>query len=158
MSDTIAAVLRAQAALGERPLLVADGDRLTYAQAELRSRHIAAGLLQAGAGRGSHVALLFGNGVEFALAFLAITRIGAVAVPLSTMSTASELQGLLRGADVEPNPPQSLHAAQRRGSQVRVVVPQNAAVPDRVVSRERRGSNQDQGDAIAGLPWRPRHH
>jgi acyl-CoA synthetase (AMP-forming)/AMP-acid ligase II len=100
-SDTIGGLIRAQAALGDRPFLVTDCGQITYAEAERRSRNIACALLNSGIGRGSHVALLYGNSVEFAISFLGITRIGAVALPLSTLSTAHEMQALLRGADVE---------------------------------------------------------
>ncbi len=100
-TDTIAGILAQQAALGPRPLLVVDAERLSYADAEARSRRIAAALLAAGVGRGSKLAMLMGNSADFAVAFLAITRIGAVAIPFSTLSTAPELRGLLRGSDAE---------------------------------------------------------
>jgi len=100
-TDTISSIIRRQAALGNQPLLVVDDDRLTYAEANSRSRNIASALLDAGIGRGSHVALLLPNGPDFAAAFLATARIGAVAIPFSTMSTAQEIRGLLRGSDAE---------------------------------------------------------
>jgi len=100
-TDTLSSIIRSQAALGDQTLLVVDDNRLSYAEADSRSRHIASALLNAGIGRGSHVALLFPNGPEFAVAFLAITRIGAVAIPFSTMSTAPEIRSLLRGSDTE---------------------------------------------------------
>jgi acyl-CoA synthetase (AMP-forming)/AMP-acid ligase II len=99
--DTIAGLVAAQAALGSKPLLVADQDRLTYGEADVRSRRAAAGLLAAGVARGSRVARFFGNTPDFVVGFLAITRIGAVALPFSTMSTADELRGLLDGSDCE---------------------------------------------------------
>ena len=40
-------------------------------------------------------------GVDFVVAWLAVTRIGAVAVPISTFSTADELRGLLADADID---------------------------------------------------------
>jgi acyl-CoA synthetase (AMP-forming)/AMP-acid ligase II len=100
-SDTVPGLLQAQSARGAQALLVVNRDRLSYAEADRRSACIASALLQAGVGRGAHVALLFGNSPQFAIAFLAITRIGAIAIPLSTLSTAHELHGLLRGADAE---------------------------------------------------------
>lgn len=100
-ADTLGDLVRARSALGDRPLLVTDSGQVTYADAERRSRAIAGALLREGVGRGSHVAMLYGNSVEFAICFLGITRIGAVALPLSTLSTAPEIHGLLRGADVE---------------------------------------------------------
>jgi acyl-CoA synthetase (AMP-forming)/AMP-acid ligase II len=99
--DTIGALITAQAALGDKPLLVADKDRLTYGELDRRSRLIAGGLLQAGVARGSRVAMLFGNKPDFVATFAAITRIGAVALPISTMSTEEELRGMLDAADVE---------------------------------------------------------
>jgi acyl-CoA synthetase (AMP-forming)/AMP-acid ligase II len=101
IEQTIGSLIRAQGALGERTLLVTDEKRLTYGDAERRSRCIASALLEAGVGRGSRVAMLFGNSPEFALAFLAVTRIGALAMPISTLSTAHEIRGMLQGADAE---------------------------------------------------------
>ncbi|MBM3594302.1 MAG: acyl--CoA ligase [Alphaproteobacteria bacterium] len=100
-ADTIAQVLEAQAALSDKVFVVIDDDRLTYAGAEERSRRLAAALITAGAGRGSRVAMLMGNSTEFAVTFLGITRIGAVALPFSTMSTPHELAGMLARADCE---------------------------------------------------------
>lgn len=99
--DTIATLLATQASLGSKPLLTVDQQCLSYAEAEARSRSMATALLQAGVGRGSKVALLMGNSVDFAVSFLAITRIGAIAMPLSTMSTSFELRGLLLNSDAE---------------------------------------------------------
>jgi acyl-CoA synthetase (AMP-forming)/AMP-acid ligase II len=100
-TDTIPGVLADRSSLGEQPLLVADDQCITYAAAAARSRAIATGLLRAGAGRGTHVALLFGNGPDFVACFLAITRIGAIALPLSILSTPRELRILLAGSDTE---------------------------------------------------------
>src|SRR6516165_424865 len=99
--DTIGGLLRERAILREKPLLVVDQARLTYGEAGALSSRIASALLAAGVGRGSRIALLFGNGPAFATAFLAITRIGAVPMPFSTMSTAYELRRLLLGSDAE---------------------------------------------------------
>ena len=98
---TVPALLAARAA--ERPddvLLVCDGDRLTYGEADRRSALLARALLAAGVGHGSRVALLYPNGSDFVVGWLAAARIGAISVPLSTFSTSAELAGLLRGADV----------------------------------------------------------
>jgi len=98
---TIPRLLRERAAQrGDAPLLVVDDARLGYAEADRRSATLARALLAAGAGPGTRVAILHPNGPEFAVAFLAATRIGAIAVPLSTFSTRSELVSLLRRADV----------------------------------------------------------
>jgi acyl-CoA synthetase (AMP-forming)/AMP-acid ligase II len=98
---TVPALLRERAASrGEAVLLACDADVLTYADAERRSAALARGLLAAGAGKGTNVGILHPNGSEFVAAWLAAARIGAVAVPLSTFSTAAELRVLLRNADV----------------------------------------------------------
>ncbi len=89
------------AAQGERALLICDDDIISYAEAEVRSALLAKGLLAYGAGRGTRVGLLYPNGSDFVVGWLAATRIGAIAVPLSTFSTAPELRELLRGADIE---------------------------------------------------------
>lgn len=97
---TVPALLRARAEeRAERVLLAVDDAHLTYAEADRRSAELARALLAAGASLGTRVAILHPNGPEFAVAWLAVARIGAIAMPLSTFSTAAELSALLRGAD-----------------------------------------------------------
>jgi acyl-CoA synthetase (AMP-forming)/AMP-acid ligase II len=99
---TVGAVLREQARRrGEHPLLVCDDDRLSYLEAERRSAHIARGLIALGAGKGTHVGVLYPNGSAFIVAMFAATRIGAVVVPFSTFATAPEMATQLAHADVE---------------------------------------------------------
>ena len=99
---TVPALLRDRAARrADHPFLVCDDEVLTYAGAASRSAALATGLLALGAGRGTHVGILFPNGAEFAVATLAAARIGAVSLPLSTFSTSAELLTLLRQGDVE---------------------------------------------------------
>ncbi|MGH7290592.1 MAG: AMP-binding protein, partial [Myxococcota bacterium] len=85
---------------GAHPLLVCDAERLDYAGAERRSAVIARGLIALGAGKGTHVGLLYPNGEEFVVAMLAAARIGAVVVPFTTFATARELGEHLSDADV----------------------------------------------------------
>jgi acyl-CoA synthetase (AMP-forming)/AMP-acid ligase II len=89
------------AARGDHPLLVCDDEALSYADAEARSAALAKGLLACGAGNGTRVGLLYPNGADFVVGALAAMRIGGIAVPLSTFSTAPELRQLLCGADIE---------------------------------------------------------
>jgi acyl-CoA synthetase (AMP-forming)/AMP-acid ligase II len=99
---TIPRLLRERAGrLADRAFVVCDASRLSYREAEERSARLARALLAAGAGKGTHVGLLLPNGADFAVAWLAAARVGAVAVPLSTFSKAAELSGLIRNADVE---------------------------------------------------------
>ncbi|WP_374025071.1 class I adenylate-forming enzyme family protein [Mycobacterium sp. HNNTM2301] len=99
---TVAEVLTQRArARPEHPLLVCDRDRISYGQAEARSANLARGLIAAGAGKGTHVGLLYPNGSEFVIAMLAAARIGAVVVPFSTFVTAHEMHQQLLESDVE---------------------------------------------------------
>ncbi len=75
--------------------------RLSYADAEATSALLARGLLAEGVGKGTRVGVLFPNGPEWLLAFLAAARVGAVVVPLNTFSRARELAWTLRHADVD---------------------------------------------------------
>ena len=82
--STIPEVLDRRRHRGEHPLLICDGERISYAEADQRSARLARGLIALGAGKGTHVGLLYPNGVDFVVAMLAATRIGAVVVPFST--------------------------------------------------------------------------
>lgn len=98
---TVPALLaRAAHAFGERTYLVTPTERLTYSGAEQRSAELARWLLGQGAGKGTRVGLFFANGAEWVQWWLAVSRIGAVAVPLSTMYRPAEIAKVLRLADV----------------------------------------------------------
>lgn len=99
-APTVVDVLREQRCLGDKPLLVCDDDRLTYGGADVRSSHLARRLVDLGAGKGTHVGVLYPNGSEFVVAMLAAARIGAVVVPFSTFVSTSELRDQLRAAAV----------------------------------------------------------
>ena len=75
-------------------------ERITYGQADCDSATMAARLLAAGVTKGVRVGILAPNGPDFVVAFLAVTRIGAVAVPLNTFLGPAELAWVLRDADV----------------------------------------------------------
>ena len=97
-----ATILRTQArSRGDHPLLICDAERVSYAEAERLSALLARGLIALGAGKGSHVGLLYPNGVAFVVGMLAAARIGAVVVPFSTFSTARELREQLVDSDTE---------------------------------------------------------
>ncbi len=101
-SATVGRVLRRQArSRDDHPLLICDAERVSYADAERRSALLARGLVGLGAGKGTHIGLLYPNGVAFVLAMLAAARIGAVVVPFSTFATARELREQLVHSDTE---------------------------------------------------------
>src|SRR5690349_14872016 len=82
---TVPALLRRCASdFGPETYVVTPTDRLTYQQAEQRSADLARWLLNRGVGKGARVGLFFPNGVEWIVWWLAVSRIGALAVPLST--------------------------------------------------------------------------
>src|SRR5699024_3513128 len=71
-APTLAPVLRGHArGRVDHRLLVCDAERLTYADAERRSARLACGLVALGAGKGTHIGLLYPNGAAFVVAMLA---------------------------------------------------------------------------------------
>lgn len=82
------------------PFLIGPEFRLTFGEADTRSCALAGRLLAAGVGKGSRIGLLYPNGPEWVVAWLAITRIGALSVPLSTFAPGVELGRTLRHTDV----------------------------------------------------------
>ena len=101
-TPTAGELIRAAAAAHpDKALAILADDRLTYPAAEARSAQIAKGLLAAGAGKGTRVGLLAGNGPEWIVGWLGITRIGGLAILLNTYGKAGELGWVLRHADVQ---------------------------------------------------------
>jgi acyl-CoA synthetase (AMP-forming)/AMP-acid ligase II len=101
-SPTVGEILRSQArSRGDHPLLICDAERISYAEADRRSAQLARGLVALGVGKGSHVGLLYPNGVAFVVGMLAAARVGAVVVPFSTFATARELREQLVHSDAE---------------------------------------------------------
>ncbi|MET7772621.1 class I adenylate-forming enzyme family protein [Nocardia sp. NPDC005366] len=100
-SPTVGRILRAQArSRPDRALLICDDERLDYVTAQRRSARLARGLIALGAGKGTHIGLLYPNGVDFVVGALAAARIGAVVVPFSTFATAREMHQQLVDADI----------------------------------------------------------
>jgi len=67
------------------------GIRLTYADLLDRVTRLAGGISQTGIGRGDHVCIYLENSVPYLLAYLAVWRIGAVAVPANIVLREREL-------------------------------------------------------------------
>ncbi|MBH0779636.1 class I adenylate-forming enzyme family protein [Nocardia bovistercoris] len=91
---------RAVDEFGDHTYLVSPTARLTYAEALHRSGLAARQLLRDGIGKGARVGLLFPNDADWIVWWLAVSRIGAVAVPLSTLYTPAELGKVIRLADI----------------------------------------------------------
>jgi acyl-CoA synthetase (AMP-forming)/AMP-acid ligase II len=97
---TFGALVRRQAqAYGDKVFLATEQLHLTYAEVEARSRRLARALLAAGVRKGEHVGMLMPNNDDFVVSVMAATRIGAVILPFSTLSSADELRTLLANSD-----------------------------------------------------------
>jgi acyl-CoA synthetase (AMP-forming)/AMP-acid ligase II len=85
----------------DRQFLVADDATLTYGQLERATSDVAARLASDGVVKGTRAGVLMPNGAAWAVAALALARLGAIVVPLSTLLRPPELEGQLRVAAVE---------------------------------------------------------
>jgi fatty-acyl-CoA synthase len=81
---------------GDRPFVIAVDGELTYAELDAWSRRIARGLVDAGVEAGDRVALMLPNSAAFVAAVFAISRAGALAVPLHPRLHERELAFALR--------------------------------------------------------------
>lgn len=95
----------AASAFGDDDAITLSGDSiatetLSFAELERRSALLARGLLERGVGKGSRIGFIVGNGPQFALWLAAIARIGAIAIPISTLLKSAELVRVLRQSDV----------------------------------------------------------
>ncbi len=78
-------------ARGHGEALVSPDGRFTWAELEAQVAVIAAGLRSQGVGCGDRVLLLLSNRAEFVIAFFALVRLGAIAVPVSGRSSLPEV-------------------------------------------------------------------
>ncbi|ORV16644.1 class I adenylate-forming enzyme family protein [Mycobacterium celatum] len=102
MPDTIDRVVRARAAEhGAKPMVIEPVDRLNYGELDTSTRDLAATFVEAGVVKGSRVGLIMPNGTRWVQIAIALTRIGAVLVPLSTLLQSRELTDQLRVASVQ---------------------------------------------------------
>jgi nonribosomal peptide synthetase DhbF len=80
--------------------VVAPDARLTYAQLDARANRLAHRLIAAGAGTGDVIGVLAERGVDTVTAFLAILKVGAAYLPLSTDDPVVRHRSELREAGV----------------------------------------------------------
>lgn len=83
------------ASYGDRVAVVCGPEQVTYSTLNRRSNAVAAELVRAGINGGDRVALLMGNSPEFLYAYLAIAKLGAIAVPLNTHLAPPEIAFML---------------------------------------------------------------
>src|ERR1700733_1255493 len=88
---SVPAALQRRLGNGTDPFIVGIDFRLTFAEADSESSELAGQLLANGIGKGTRVGILFPNGPAWAVTWLALARIGALSVPLSTFAPGGEL-------------------------------------------------------------------
>lgn len=86
---------------GNRDFLIAEDQRLTFADADRESAHLARGLLAAGIRKGTRVGIIMPNNPDWVLSWFAAARIGAFTIPLSTFFQSRELSWALRNDDID---------------------------------------------------------
>jgi acyl-CoA synthetase (AMP-forming)/AMP-acid ligase II len=86
---------------GDCELIVTPHERATYTELDQRSSALARRLLRGGVGKGSRVGILATFGADWLTAFLAVTRVGAIAFPMATTATAAEAGRAVRFADIQ---------------------------------------------------------
>lgn len=101
MPDTVDGLLRARAEHGDKPMVIDPASRISYAELDESTRALAAAFIEAGVGKGTRVGLVMPNCVQWVQIAMALTRIGAVLVPLSTLLQPPELVAQLRAASVQ---------------------------------------------------------
>jgi non-ribosomal peptide synthetase component F len=74
---------------------------LSYRELERQSRVMVRGLLADGVGKGSRMGLLMPDSPDFAVAFMAAARIGAVVLPMTVLDQAPEIRWVLHHADID---------------------------------------------------------
>lgn len=94
---------RAAEQYGDRPAInfFEMEQQCSYQQLRDQVYALADGLHQKGVGKGSHVALMMSNRIEFPLTWLAFGVLGAVMIPINTRYTSSELDYVFNDGDVD---------------------------------------------------------
>ena len=92
-------LVRSAALFPERTALSCAGQSTSYAQLDAASSALAHGLRSLGIGKGDKVALSCPNLAWFPIAYYAILKLGAVAVPLNILLKAAEIAYHLRDSD-----------------------------------------------------------
>jgi len=102
MLDTIDRLVRHRATQdGAKPMVIDPRSRISYRELETTTRDLAAAFVEAGVNKGTRVGLVMPNCTRWIQVAIALTRIGAVLVPLSTLLQPGELVAQLRAAAVQ---------------------------------------------------------
>ncbi|MGE0096587.1 MAG: class I adenylate-forming enzyme family protein [Alphaproteobacteria bacterium] len=86
---------------GDRPALVLfdDDETVTYRELGARVSRLADGLARLGVGHGSHVGIMVHTQAYYPITWLAVARLGAVAVPINYNYTPRELHHMLTDSE-----------------------------------------------------------
>jgi len=102
MLDTIDSLVRRQASRHDaKPMVIDPACRVSYAELESTTADLAAAFVESGVSKGTRVGLIMPNNARWVQVAIALTRIGAVLVPLSTLLRTGELVAQLRTAAVQ---------------------------------------------------------
>jgi long-chain acyl-CoA synthetase len=85
----------------EKPALIYLGRAYTFSQLKEATENLAAGLHRLGVNRGDKAILYLSNCPQWVMAWLALIRIGAVAVPISPIYTPIDLKYMANDSDAE---------------------------------------------------------
>jgi acyl-CoA synthetase (AMP-forming)/AMP-acid ligase II len=101
-APTIDQLVRSRAAHhGTKPMVIDPNRRIGFSELDTTTRDLAAAFVEAGVRKGTRVGLIMPNSARWVQVAIALTRIGAVLVPLSTLLAAEELVAQLRTASVQ---------------------------------------------------------
>lgn len=75
---------------GNKVAFINDEHQWTYQELSDIIGRVASGLLELGVQRGDRVAIVLQDSIEFVASFFAVTRLGAIAVPMNTFQTAAD--------------------------------------------------------------------
>lgn len=98
---TTSHLARAQSARhGDKLLLAGDAGVLSDADAHFSSRELARSLIDLGVAKGSRIGIMHANDPRWIISWLAVTRIGAVCVPLSPFAKPTEVRRVIAHSDL----------------------------------------------------------
>jgi crotonobetaine/carnitine-CoA ligase len=86
---------------GDRTFVQFEDRRYSYRDMDVLSNRIANGLMQMGVTKGTHVAFMLDNKPEIILIYFALSKLGAIAVPLNTAAKGELLAYYLTQSDSE---------------------------------------------------------
>ena len=83
---------------GEKTWVIYNGQSYSYAEMDRRSNSLAHGLRRQGVNKGDTVLLMFNDGVEILIAWIALAKIGAMEVPVNTQLKGNVLAHIINNS------------------------------------------------------------